>query len=129
VSCDGAARLSVVGVELLEERASARSLVRTLRVADATAALEGHFPGFPIVPAVVQIHWVMEAAERLCGRALVVSRFDALKFRDVIRPGQTVRVTVDLSTTGDAAEFRIEGGDAPLASGRCVFAGGSATTP
>jgi 3-hydroxymyristoyl/3-hydroxydecanoyl-(acyl carrier protein) dehydratase len=119
---DAAGSPSAVESELLEEHADGRSLVRMLRVAADGAALEGHFPGVPIVPAVVQIHWVLEAAERLCGRAVVVRRFEALKFRDVIQPGQTVRVTVDLSAAGDGAAFRIEGGPAVFASGRCLFA-------
>ena len=95
---------------------------RTLSVPGTAGYLDGHFPGFPVVPAVVQVQWVMELARELAGRPLVLERIEALKFRRLLRPGQVLRLRVALVPTGDAAEFRLWGDGHLSASGRCVFA-------
>jgi 3-hydroxymyristoyl/3-hydroxydecanoyl-(acyl carrier protein) dehydratase len=110
-----------VAVDVLAERADGSSLVRTLRVRDDVGGLAGHFPGLPVVPAVVQIQWAMDAAERLAGRAPVLRRLEALKFKAIIRPGQLVEVAVELSAVGDAVRFRIGDGGRVFSSGRCVL--------
>lgn len=112
---------SVVAVDVLAERAAGSSLVRVLRVLDDVASLAGHFPGLPIVPAVVQIQWAMDAAERLAGRVPILRRLEALKFKAMIRPGQLVEVAVELSMVGDAVQFRIGCGETVFATGRCVL--------
>ncbi len=112
---------SVVAVDVLDEWAAGSSLVRVLRVLDDVASLAGHFPGLPVVPAVVQIQWAMDAAERLAGRVPILRRLEALKFRAMIRPGQLVEVAVELSTVGDAVQFRIGCGAKVFSTGRCVL--------
>ncbi len=110
-----------VAVDVLTERAAGSSLVRLLRVRDDSAGLAGHFPGLPVVPAVVQIQWAMDATERLAGRAPMLRRLEALKFKAIIRPGQLVEVRVELSAVGDAVHFRIGDGDRVFSTGRCVL--------
>ena len=112
---------SVVPVDVLDEQATGSSLVRVLRVRDDAAGLAGHFPGLPVVPAVVQIQWAMDAAERLAGRAPTLHRLEALKFKAMIRPGQLVEVAVQLSPVGDAVQFRIASGGRVFSTGRCVL--------
>lgn len=95
---------------------------RTLLVSGTAGYLDGHFPGFPVVPAVVQVQWVMELARELAGRPLVLQRIEALKFRRLLRPGQVLRLRVALAPSGDAVDFRLWGDGHLSASGRCVFA-------
>jgi 3-hydroxymyristoyl/3-hydroxydecanoyl-(acyl carrier protein) dehydratase len=112
---------SVVAVDLLDERAAGASLVRVLHVRDDSEALAGHFPGLPVVPAVVQIRWVMEAAAQLAGCPLALRRLEALKFKAMIRPGQRVEVAVETSSARDAVRFRIGAGEMVFSTGRCVL--------
>ena len=112
---------SVVAVDVLDERAAGLEVVRVLRVRDDVGGLAGHFPGLPVVPAVVQIQWAMDAAERLAGRAPTLRRLEALKFKAMIRPGQLVEVAVRLSAMGDAVQFRIGSGERVFSTGRCVL--------
>ena len=44
---------------VLAETRGPRSLARELSVPDDLVFLEGHFDGFPVVPGVVQLGWVM----------------------------------------------------------------------
>jgi acyl-coenzyme A synthetase/AMP-(fatty) acid ligase len=111
--------------ELLSERRGARSLECTLRVPQDLAFLEGHFPGFPVVPGVVQLRWALRLAGELLGQEPCLASVEALKFRELLRPGDVFRATVDLSAAGDTLEFRLEGGDAAkpraFSTGRCVL--------
>ena len=51
----------------------------------------GTTTGSPLVAAVVELRWVMEAAFDLLGRTPRVSQFEVLKFPEVLLPGQTLR--------------------------------------
>ncbi len=112
--------------ERISERRSPGRLERSLRVPVDLAFLEGHFPGFPIVPGVVQLRWALAIAAELLGRPPRVARVEALKFRDLLRPGQSFRAVVALDVKGEAFEFRLTSDDAAsgrvFSSGRCVLA-------
>jgi 3-hydroxymyristoyl/3-hydroxydecanoyl-(acyl carrier protein) dehydratase len=76
----------------------------------------------PIVPGVVQLQWVIEAAGRVDPTLGHVERVEALKFQTLLRPGDdfTLRVErVAESTFG----FRLESGTQTYSSGRLRFAG------
>ena len=55
-------------------------------------ACEGHFPGYPLVPAVYLIEGVRAAAERAAGRPLRLARVSDAKFSAEVRPGDEVVV-------------------------------------
>jgi acyl-CoA synthetase (AMP-forming)/AMP-acid ligase II len=57
--------------------------------------LDGHFPGAPVVPGVAQLHFAMRALEQLLGEPAVLRSLEALKFHDVLRPGQAVVLRVE----------------------------------
>jgi acyl-coenzyme A synthetase/AMP-(fatty) acid ligase len=117
-----------------EERGE-RWLARRLRVPPDLATLDGHFPGFPLVPGVVQVGWALDAARSLLGRAAGLRAVEALKFKDVLRPGDAFELRVELAPGGQRASFRLgrpapgpgragEGDDERLfSSGRLCFAG------
>ncbi len=123
---DGA---SAVDVDVLDERVVGASLVRVLRVRDVVGSLEGHFPGSPVVPGIVQVQWALDAVRRLTQRTATVDRLEALKFKAVIRPGQRVEVVVELCAVADVMRFRISCGETVFASGRCVLRPASSPVP
>jgi 3-hydroxymyristoyl/3-hydroxydecanoyl-(acyl carrier protein) dehydratase len=95
-------------------------------VAETVRGLEGHFPGFPVVPAVVQLQWVLELAEEIAGRPLGLRRLEQVKFRALLRPGQVFRMTVALSPACSRLDFSLRVDDRargrPFSSGRLVLA-------
>ncbi len=81
----------------------------------------GHFPGAPILPGVVQTDWALALGRRyfaLPPRFLGVS---ALKFQRVVTPGMTV--TLDLQYDADKATlaFRLHSEGGQHASGRFLL--------
>ena len=53
----------------------------------------GHFPGYPILPAMLQVLLGIIVSEELYGTKLVLQKLDKAKFMAQIQPGQTVTVT------------------------------------
>ena len=115
---------SVTSPELLELTFADGFTERKVKVPENLGCLEGHFPNFPVVPAVVQIQWVMNVAGELLGEAVVLERIEALKFKEPLRPGQLFRLTVELSESDDAFHFRLWDEGRMFSSGQCFFAQG-----
>lgn len=77
-------------LEVLEETVGTDWLEQRLRVPPGLDCLEGHFPGLPLLPGVAQLAWAVHAARRLAPDPDVpasVWRIEALKFRELLRPG------------------------------------------
>lgn len=64
---------------------------------------QGHFPGSPILPGVVQIHWAVGFAQSHLGLDLPAAREIQIKFKAVITPGDPVT----LALRHDAAKGRL----------------------
>lgn len=60
---------------------------------------QGHFPGMPVLPGVVQLGLAERFAEAVAGRPPVLKSVRKMKFMNVIRPGDRVRIRV--KRTGD----------------------------
>lgn len=64
---------------------------------------QGHFPGQPVLPGIAQVHLAAQWAECLWDWRPDGANLSQLKFRQIIRPGDTVR----LKLTRDATDRRL----------------------
>lgn len=92
---------------------------RARMVIIAPAALKyfsGHFPGFAVLPGVVQIGWARYLASCVFEKPLAVTGMRRIKFMRLIRPD--VEVTLDLELLNDTRlEFRYGDADGAFSSG------------
>jgi 3-hydroxymyristoyl/3-hydroxydecanoyl-(acyl carrier protein) dehydratase len=112
--------MSMPDVVAIDRPAEGR-IVLTLRVPAGAAVFDGHFPGRPILPGVVQVDWAIRLAHRHLGLEQEVAREFQVKFRRVIGPD----CALTLSLHHDAIrrrlnlEYRVAGEVA--ATGRIVL--------
>jgi 3-hydroxyacyl-[acyl-carrier-protein] dehydratase len=77
----------------------------SLRIAAEHPALPGHFPGRPIVPGVVLLDCVVNAAEAWLERTLVVGALRHAKFTSMLLPEETA--ALELQAAGQELRFTI----------------------
>jgi 3-hydroxyacyl-[acyl-carrier-protein] dehydratase len=102
-------------VDAVLER-SDRHIVTIKQVSSAEEYLQDHFPSFPVLPGVLMIEAIVQAARRLLeprvvGRRLVLGAVRALKYGRFVRPGEALRVevTVHKELGDDQFEIKAEG--------------------
>ena len=98
--------------ELLAAERGPGGAVVEWRIPRELAQLEGHFPGHPVVAGVVQVHWVMGVLEELLGAAPRLASLEALKFHDLLGPGDHVRLRVETEAAPGGTRFRFQLADA-----------------
>jgi 3-hydroxyacyl-[acyl-carrier-protein] dehydratase len=121
-------------IDSVLERSPDRIVARK-HVSRAEEYLADHFEGFPLLPGVLTVETMVQAArlmlaDRSDGR-LVLGRVRALKFAGMVRPGEILEVEVTLGREEDDGAFACRGtgrvlrgrGDGPdegetVASGR-----------
>jgi len=79
------------------------SLSAVKNVSAAEEYLGDHFPGFPILPGVMMLETLVQAARHFAARSadpptrpLVISEVRNVKYAGMVKPGQTLEVTVTL---------------------------------
>jgi hypothetical protein len=77
-----------------------------LFLAPSIVYFQGHFPGFPIAPAVAQIDWAVRLAARHLGLSTASAPEFRAKFRKMMLPG--TRITLSLRLAGPDNCFRFE---------------------
>ncbi|WP_246480092.1 AMP-binding protein [Inhella gelatinilytica] len=88
---------------------------------------EGHFPGHPVLPGVVQLDWV----ERLAREVFAdlpphVNGLEQLKFQQVIRPDSCVELRLQWDASKRQLRFAFSSEVGAHASGRLCFSGATA---
>jgi 3-hydroxymyristoyl/3-hydroxydecanoyl-(acyl carrier protein) dehydratase len=102
------------------ERAKGHLNLRFI-VPETNCYFEGHFPGCPILPGVVQIGWAIEFARLHVPLSARFRSLAAVKFTRVIQPNAAVelRLTAGASLRELSFEYRLP--DGPCSSGRVLF--------
>jgi len=90
-------------------------IVTIKQVTMAEEYLQDHFPSFPVLPGVLMIESLVQAARRLligrdpsCSRH-VLGSVRALKYGGFVRPGDTLRIEVTLSKEENGGVFGFKG--------------------
>jgi len=109
-------------LEVLDESVGAWHLEQRLRVPRGFACLEGHFPGFPVLPGIAQLDWAMRAGARLTGAPVSPTGIEALKFRELIRPGEEFSARVETAPDKPVLRLTVAREGRPVGSARIVAA-------
>ncbi len=74
----------------------------------------GHFPDYPILPAMLQVLFGVLVSEKILGKKLVLKKLDKAKFMTQIKPNETIvvnskitQITPDKPETGIKAKVTI----------------------
>jgi 3-hydroxyacyl-[acyl-carrier-protein] dehydratase len=74
--------------------------------------VQGHYPGFPIVPGVILCECVAQAGAILLSKRVagqtgvpVLTRMNDVKFKQMVRPGDTIQIQVSLDEAVSNAFF------------------------
>ena len=83
------------------------------QVSLAEEYLADHFPTFPVMPGVLMIETMVQAARRMLGdrgdARLVLGEVEALKFGSMVRPGETLEVEVTLLKSLEDGSYACKG--------------------
>ncbi len=97
---------------IIEE--SADRIVAVKQVSLSEEYLADHFPGYPVLPGVLMLEAMVQAARRLAGdraagRRLVLGSVRTLRYGAMVRPGEALRVEVTLGGSNDDGSFDFRG--------------------
>jgi len=79
---------------------------------------QGHFPGTPILPGVVQIHWAIIWAKKLLNIDKKFVGMDQIKFHMPAKPGDCLSVELEWHETKPCLEFKYSLAKCVISSGR-----------
>lgn len=93
---------------------SADRIVAIKQVSLAEEYLADHFPSFPVLPGVLMIEAMVQAARKMlsghgAGEPLVLGEVKALKFGNMVRPGEALEVEVTLSKQYEDGSYQCKG--------------------
>lgn len=94
-------------------------------------AFAGHFPGQPLLPGVLLLAQVLEAAladPALAGRLGTTPRLSSAKFLSPVRPGDVIEMSFDTAAPSARLGFEVRCGSKVAASGQFESSARSAST-
>ncbi|WP_036665415.1 hypothetical protein [Paludibacterium yongneupense] len=97
--------------QVLTERCTDDAVLLSLLLPAAAPCFDGHFPGFPVLPGVVQIHWAMLFAQAKLGVAGTFQSLEQIKFTDIVEPGAglTLHLMWDADRRRLSFDYRADG--------------------
>ncbi|MFT3929548.1 MAG: AMP-binding protein [Spongiibacteraceae bacterium] len=83
--------------------------------------LQGHFPGVPVVPGVALLRWVEHFAREYLSIDGVCKNLEVIKFKQLVRPGDTLTLTLVYQTDKNKLVFTFASASGEHSSGRLCF--------
>jgi|TARA_B100000959_G_scaffold225350_1_gene239452 3-hydroxyacyl-[acyl-carrier-protein] dehydratase len=87
-------------------------IVTIKQVTRAEEYLGDHFPGFPILPGVMMLEAMVQAASSLCskdGERLVLTEVKAIKYGAMVKPGDRLRCEVHVLKENSDGSVSLKG--------------------
>ena len=106
---------------LLDEQQHHGSWTLSLRVPVDLAYFPGHFPQAPVLPGAVQIAWALAYAATRLGTPARCHDMEALKFQQLLRPGDRADLTLHHDALRNKLHFAYRHGDKAYSSGRLAW--------
>jgi len=97
-------------IDAILEQAPER-IVAIKQVSAAEEYLADHFPSFPILPGVLMLEAMVQAARAMLPQSprLVLGEVKALKYGQMVRPGEALEVEVTLHKRLDDGSYACKG--------------------
>jgi len=94
------------------------SFRQRFRFADDFPGFDGHFPGYPVLPAIVQVLAAQSVVEGMLKRPLVMKGLERAKFLRPVLPGETLEVDCRVRRSGDRQvwDVRLSADEKPAAA-------------
>ena len=81
-------------IKLIEKNEN--SVTLEFSIPDTSPYYDGHFPGFPVLPAVAQVDLVVHFALEHFGINIGISKINRIKFSNIIRPENPLVLFIEL---------------------------------
>jgi 3-hydroxyacyl-[acyl-carrier-protein] dehydratase len=102
-------------IDSVREESSDR-IVAIKQVSRAEEYLQDHFPTFPVLPGVMIVETMVQAARRMLGQRLeephcrhVLGEVKVMRFASMVRPGEALEVEVEVHKALDDGAFSCRG--------------------
>ncbi len=106
---------------LLEEHQHDGQWTLALRIPLDLIYFPGHFPQAPILPGAVQVAWALAFATTRLGTPLRCHVIEALKFQQLLRPGDRADLTLRHDLERHKLHFAYRYGEKAYSSGRLAW--------
>ncbi len=113
--------MSIVRPEIIGESVDTNRAEFQIRVPADLLYLQGHFPGEPVLPGVVQVHWAIELASERFAVKPDFRSIEGLKFHRVIGPETTLSLVIEYDAAAGKIRFSYTSGDDTYSQGRVLF--------
>lgn len=97
-------------IHVVQESEDHRQISARVSLPASYAGFSGHFPGKPVLPAIIQLAVVRNIGEHCLGTPLFPTAFRRIKFKGMILPDDifTVELELDRSDGGWTAHFKLK---------------------
>jgi 3-hydroxymyristoyl/3-hydroxydecanoyl-(acyl carrier protein) dehydratase len=101
-------------------RRSSDAVLLRLLVDECLCWFAGHFPGLPVLPGIIQLHWAVEYSRRFLGASAQPEAVNRLKFSRVVQPPVVLELALQ-RTDQHAVKFTFSSGAGHHSQGHIVF--------
>lgn len=121
VLAEAAFLIVIVAPEIRAIERTTRGVRIVLAIPADLSYFEGHFPGCPLLPGVVQLTWAIELGRKHLDVAGQFRLLKGVKFTRVIQPGATVTLQLDYASDAGELAFAYEQDGRVCSNGIAVF--------